>query len=163
MVSTETVVTRLIQVDDVAGIGRVEFEAPVVDVVDDAGGLVDADAVSVDQPLERGARTDDVAVRLVGNAGQGDPVVDDDGRTVGLLAVAGPFHLLNAPARVALRSADSDPLVQGVRLGLFVAMWRSSRRWPASAKAKKSTAGCDFGNAGEDLRQIDLVSLTVVG
>ena len=74
------------EVQDVARVA--DLLRPVVGVVDDAGRLVGLDPVTVDDPLDGRPGSELVAVRLLRDARQGDPVVVVDERPVVSLPAA---------------------------------------------------------------------------
>lgn len=67
--------------------------APVVGVVDDAGGLVGFHLVAVDEPFEAGAGAEPILVHGSGNVTQREVAVVDDGLPSGLVL---PPHLGDA-------------------------------------------------------------------
>ena len=92
------------EVQEVTGLRRGSGAAactlchPVVGVLDDLGGLVDAYAVAVQEPVQSAARPQQVFLRLGGNAGDRHMlVVDDRGLVIlppAVLAYPDIAHLL---------------------------------------------------------------------
>ena len=116
------------QVDDVARVP--DLAGPVVGVVDDARGLVGLHLVAVDDPLDRRARAEHVAVGLLGDAGQRDPRVVDDPRPVG-------DQLLRLGSRTLANAIFCIPK----KCAVVVAGWRWSSRLRAGTASPTRSPG----------------------
>ncbi len=166
-------------VDDSGGLDRDEGEPaqvadqvegfvgpvnPAVGVVGDARGLVELDPQAVDGPVERCAARHRVLVRFVGDADEFAAVVDLEGRPVGLLAVAGPAHLLFYAVGGGLRGAfvfsavhEADQRV--LRAGLVADVQVHER----SSRRTERLEVIGEGNSRQVALQVVAVAFTPVG